>query len=113
MATITKRELTNRITERATTRGMRTSQQDVADIIQFVIDEISDALAEGDKVVMRKFGSFEPREMKPKIGRNPKEPGSTIKIPARYGVKFKVGSELKKIVARSLRSRDRKRKKTK
>ena len=111
MATITKRELATRITEKIATKNIEISQHDVAEIVQTFIDEVTDALASGHKVVMRKFGAFDVREMKAKLGRNPKNPTSTVKIPARVGVKFKPGKELKDKVASSLKVvRERKRK---
>lgn len=103
MATITKRELSLRITEKVATKNIEISQQEITEIIQTFIDEITDALAHGDNVVMRKFGTFEVREMKAKLGRNPKNPTATVKIPARVGVKFKPGKELKDKVAGSLK----------
>jgi nucleoid DNA-binding protein len=111
MATITKRELAIRITENVATKNIEISQHDVAEIVQTFIDEVTDALAHGNNVVMRKFGAFEVREMKAKLGRNPKNPTATVKIPARVGVKFKPGKELKDKVASSLKIvRERKRK---
>jgi nucleoid DNA-binding protein len=111
MATITKRELAIRITEKVAVSGLEISQQAVAEIVQTFIDEVADALAHGNNVVMRKFGAFEIREMKAKLGRNPKNPTATVKIPARVGVKFKPGKELKDKVASSLKVvRERKRK---
>jgi len=98
MATITKRELTIHITERLASRGVELNQQHVAEIVQALIDEVTARLSEGDTVVMRNFGSFEVRELKSKVGRNPKAPEKDILIPARAGVKFKPGKELKEKV---------------
>ncbi|MEO0017508.1 MAG: hypothetical protein RLZZ522_791 [Verrucomicrobiota bacterium] len=103
MATITKRELSLRVTEQVSIKHIEISQQEIAEILQTFIDEITDALAHGDNVVMRKFGTFEVREMKAKLGRNPKNPTATVKIPARVGVKFRPGKELKDKVAGSLK----------
>lgn len=102
MATITKRELAIKITDTLGSRGLKITKQEVLETIQAVIDEISEALACGDTVTMRKFGTFEVREMKSKIGRNPKNPGTDVVIPARAAVKFKPGKELKEKVATSL-----------
>ncbi len=114
MATVTKRELTIRITEKITANTVEVPQQIVGEIIQLFIDEIAESLASGNNVVMRRFGSFEVREMKAKLGRNPKDPATTVKIPARAGVKFRPGKELKDKVAVSLKTvRERNRKKKK
>jgi len=99
MATITKRELSVKITDQLGTKGRALTQQDVLEVIQSLIHEITDFLAQGDTVVMRNFGTFQVREMKAKIGRNPKKPGKDVHIPARAAVKFKPGKEMKDKVA--------------
>ena len=102
MATITKRELAIKVTDALSARGYSITQQDVLEMIQTLIEETTESLAQGDSVVMRNFGTFEVREMKAKIGRNPKNPGKDVPIPARAAVKFKPGKELKEKVATSL-----------
>ena len=102
MATITKRELAIKITDQLGTKGLELTQQDVLEVVQTLIEEITEALAQGDTVVMRNFGAFQVREMKAKIGRNPKNPGKDVLIPARAAVKFKPGKDMKEKVASSL-----------
>ncbi|HEY8960615.1 MAG TPA: HU family DNA-binding protein [Luteolibacter sp.] len=102
MATITKRELVIKITDQLGDRGTEVTQQVVFDVVQSLIDEITDCLAQGDTVVMRNFGAFQVREMKAKIGRNPKNPEKDVPIPARAAVKFKPGKEMKDKVAATL-----------
>lgn len=94
MATITKRDLVNRISNQT---GL--TQQQVFDVIQKTLDEITTDLAKGDTVVMRNFGTFEVRVTKAKVGRNPKDPGRDVPIPPRAVVKFKPGKEMKEKVA--------------
>jgi len=103
MATITKREIAIRITEKFGVKGVEITLQTISEIVQAFIDEITDSLAHGDNVVMRKFGAFEVREMKAKLGRNPKNPSATVKIPARAAVKFKPGKEMREKVAATLK----------
>lgn len=102
MATITKRELAIKITDKLGAEGQELTQQQVLKIVQTLIEEITDSLAQGDTVVMRNFGAFEVREMKAKIGRNPKDPSKDVPIPARAAVKFKPGKEMKEKVATTL-----------
>ncbi len=97
MATITKRDLVVRISNEL---GMK--QQDVLDVIQHTLDSVTEELAQGNTVVMRNFGTFEVRETKAKIGRNPKDPAKDVPIPPRAVVKFKTGKEMKEKVARIL-----------
>lgn len=102
MPTITKRELVTRITDNLGLKGIEITQQDVSVIVQTLIDEITGSLAQGNNVVMRNFGAFEVREMKAKVGRNPKDPTKSVPIPARAAVKFKPGKEMKEKVATML-----------
>jgi nucleoid DNA-binding protein len=102
MATLTKRELSIQITDRLGAKGLELTQQAVLEVVQTLIDEITESLAQGDTVVMRNFGTFLVRETKAKVGRNPKKPGKDVIIPARAAVKFKPGKELKEKVATTL-----------
>ena len=103
MSNLTKRDLTVKVTDRLGSQGREFTQQDVFLVLQAFIEEITDTLASGENVVMRKFGTFEVREMKAKVGRNPKAPGKDVRIPPRAGVKFKPGKDLKQKVASALK----------
>jgi nucleoid DNA-binding protein len=110
MPTITKRELVLSITDKLGLKGEAIRQQDVQLIVQSLIEEITDSLAQGNNVVLRNFGAFDVREMKAKVGRNPKDPSKNVPIPARAVVKFKPGKEMKEKVATTLqviRERDK------
>ena len=61
-------------------------------------DLIREALAEGEKVQVVGFGSFEVRERAPRIGRNPRTK-EEVTIPASKAVQFKSGKVLKRAVA--------------
>lgn len=102
MATITKRELVIKITDRLGLNGVDITQQNVHEVVQSLIEEITESLAQGDTVVMRNFGAFQVREMKAKVGRNPKDPDKIVPIPARAAVRFKPGKEMKDKVATTL-----------
>lgn len=93
MATVTKRDLVLRISDKI---GL--SQRDVLKTIEGVISEVTDSLSKGDEVVLRNFGTFQTGINKPKVGRNPKNPDVDITIPARRVVRFRVGKNLKKAV---------------
>ena len=96
--TITKRELVNKV---CAEMGNSFTQIEVLDIIQKTIEQISEALSNGDRVVLRNFGTFTVKEVKAKVGRNPKDPAKNVPIPARSVVKFKVGKSLKDSVAKN------------
>ena len=95
--TITKRDLVINISNQT---GL--TQQEVYDVVQKFLDSVTEELAQGNSVVMRNFGAFQVKEVKGKIGRNPKNPAKEVPIPARAVVKFKPGKEMKDKVARLL-----------
>lgn len=94
--TITKRELVNKVCAELD-NGF--TQNEVLDIVQKTIDLITEALGNGDRVVLRNFGTFTLKEVKAKVGRNPKNPAKNVPIPPRTVVKFKVGKTLKEAAA--------------
>jgi hypothetical protein len=49
-------------------------------------------------VELRNFGVFQPRLTKPRVGRNPNQPGSSFVIPPRATVKFKAGKVMRQRV---------------
>jgi len=97
MATVTKRDLVVKISNQT---GL--TQQQVFDVIQQTLDNVTESLASGDQVVLRNFGAFQVREAKAKVGRNPNKPDSEVVIPARAIVKFKPGKEMREQVAQLL-----------
>lgn len=97
MATITKRDLVVKISNET---GL--TQQEVFDVVQCFIDEVTACLASNEDVVLRNFGAFQVTKTKPKIGRNPNKPEDAVPIPARAVVKFKPGKEMRERVARVL-----------
>ncbi len=70
----------------------------VHDILQHAIASMTDSLASGRGVALRNFGMFDVVITKPRVGRNPAVPGSRVPIPARAGVRFKAGKELRERV---------------
>jgi len=94
METITKRDLVAKVSSKT-----HVGQAEVLNILETLLGTITSELAEGNAVVIRNFGSFQVREMKGKIGRNPKNPGEDMKIPPRAVVKFKPGKNMKEKVA--------------
>ncbi len=75
-------------------------QQDVLNVIQKTLEQISDALATGENVELRNFGVFEVKHSKARIGRNPNAPAIDVKIPPRAVVKFKPGKGMRQRVVR-------------
>ena len=63
-------------------------------IVNLIFDGFKDALAKGDRIEIRGFGSFVMREYKTYTGRNPKT-GKEVEVKPKRSPYFKVGKELK------------------
>lgn len=90
---MTKRDLVVRISNET-----NLIQQDVLIVVQKTLDYITEALVKGDTVELRNFGVFEVKLRKPRVGRNPNDPGRDVQIPSRAVVKFKPGKEMREHV---------------
>ncbi|MBI2152499.1 MAG: integration host factor subunit beta [Candidatus Rokubacteria bacterium] len=66
-------------------------------IVNTVFDNITGALAKGDKVELRGFGSFRIRQRNARKGRNPKT-GTGVSVPEKRVPFFKVGKRLRELV---------------
>lgn len=73
------------------------SRRDAEKAVDVVFDSIVEALADGDKVVISGFGTFEVRTRVARSGRNPRT-GEEINVPAQKTPAFKVGKILKDAV---------------
>jgi integration host factor subunit beta len=63
-------------------------------VINNIFDTMTDALAKGESIEIRGFGSFSIRHYKGREGRNPKT-SERVTVPPRKKPFFKVGKELK------------------
>ena len=93
MATITKKELVNRIAERTGQTKVITKE-----IIQYFLDEIIQELANGNRLEFREFGVFEIKDRAARRAQNPRTL-EKVSVPAKKVVKFKVGRLMKKKVS--------------
>ena len=89
---MTKAELVDKVAKEA---DITKAQADK--VVNSFLDGITGALKVGDKVTFVGFGSFDVKERKARIGRNP-QTGAEIKISARKAVTFTVGKALKEAV---------------
>jgi integration host factor subunit beta len=78
----------------------RTTIKDSGGIVEAIFNGIVKALSTGDKVEIRRFGSFHTRQRHPRIGRNPRT-GKRVDVPAKKVPYFKVGKELKDVLTDS------------
>ncbi|QDX93773.1 HU family DNA-binding protein [Brevibacterium sp. JNUCC-42] len=70
------------------------TKKDATKAVDAVLDAISDALKDGDKVQLIGFGNFEVRERAARKGRNP-QTGEEIEIASSKIPAFKPGKQLK------------------
>ena len=68
--------------------------RDVERIVTTIFDEISEALARGDRVELRGFGAFSVKRREARVGRNPRT-GAAVKVDAKKVPFFKPGKELR------------------
>ncbi|MEM9682034.1 MAG: integration host factor subunit beta [Pseudomonadota bacterium] len=87
---MTKSQLIQRIAE----LNPHLYQRDVERIVSTVFDEISAALAEGDRVELRGFGAFSVKVRDSRIGRNPRT-GATVQVARKAVPFFKTGKQLR------------------
>jgi integration host factor subunit beta len=73
------------------------SERDVELAVKSMLERISNALASGERIEIRGFGSFSLHYREPRTGRNPKT-GESVALPGRYAPHFKPGKELRERV---------------
>jgi integration host factor subunit beta len=69
-------------------------QRDVENIVNAILMEITEALAEGDRVELRGFGAFSVKHRAPRIGRNPRT-GDRVEVEEKWVPFFKTGKDLR------------------
>jgi integration host factor subunit beta len=87
---MTKSELIQRLAERNPHLYLR----DIEKIVETIFEEITAALAKGDRVELRGFGAFSIKEREARTGRNPRT-GETVKVEAKRLPFFKTGKGLR------------------
>ncbi|WP_062197099.1 HU family DNA-binding protein [Massilibacterium senegalense] len=87
-----KTELIHQVTEQ-----VHLSKKDVTEVVDAVLQTITEALRNGETIQLVGFGSFEVRSRAARKGRNPKT-GEVIQIEASKVPAFKPGKLLKEVV---------------
>ncbi|MGH7059563.1 MAG: integration host factor subunit beta [Stellaceae bacterium] len=87
---MTKSELVQKLTE----TNPHLYQRDVDIIVTAIFDEISAALARGDRVELRGFGAFSVKRRDARLGRNPRT-GDSVKVAEKHVPFFKTGKQLR------------------
>ncbi|HKL53393.1 MAG TPA: integration host factor subunit beta [Wenzhouxiangellaceae bacterium] len=83
--------------EKLAAQQQHLSQTDVDLAVRSIIEQMSSALASGDRIEIRGFGSFCLHFRPPRIGRNPKT-GDSVALPGKHVPHFKPGKELRERV---------------
>jgi len=89
MATVTKKELVDRIADHTGTKRVV-----VKKIVQNFLNDIIQELGHGNRLEFRDFGVFETRERAARTAQNPKTL-QRVEVPPKRTVKFKVGRMMK------------------
>jgi integration host factor subunit beta len=87
---VIKSELVQRIAE----RNPHLYQRDVENVVNAILDEITDTMARGDRVELRGFGAFSVKRRNARVGRNPRT-GAQVKVDEKCVPFFKTGKELR------------------
>jgi integration host factor subunit beta len=87
---MTKSELIQRLAE----ANPHLYQRDVERIVTTIFDEITAALARGDRVELRGFGAFSVKQRGSRVGRNPRT-GEAVSVASKHIPYFKTGKQLR------------------
>ncbi len=87
---MTKSELIARLAE----LNPHLYQRDVERIVATIFDEITEALARGDRVELRGFGAFSVKNRDSRVGRNPRT-GEAVPVSEKRVPCFKTGKQLR------------------
>jgi integration host factor subunit beta len=87
---MTKSELIQHLAE----RNPHLYQRDVERIVSTIFDEITAALARGDRVELRGFGAFSVKRREARQGRNPRT-GDSVNVGEKHIPFFKTGKQLR------------------
>ncbi len=90
---MTKSELIGKVAEQMP----ELARKQVELLVNTIFDSMRDALADGDRIEIRGFGSFHVRERAARRGRNPRT-GEEVQVAATRVPFFRVGKELRERV---------------
>jgi integration host factor subunit beta len=99
MATVTKKDLIDRIADQ--TRQTRVATKET---IQTFLDEIVRELAKGNRLEFRDFGVFEVRERRARVAQNPRTL-ERVSVPEKRSIKFKPGRLMRDGVEKTIEDR--------
>ncbi len=98
---MTKADLVEQVTEAI---GPGVTKKDCALVVDGFLNAVKRALANGEHIEIRGFGTFKVRERKTRMARNPRT-GDAVEVPARAVPVFKPSKHLRSRVARRFEER--------
>ncbi len=84
----------SQLIEQLVDKNPQLSVRDIELVVKSLIDQMSESLANGDRIEIRGFGSFSLHYRAPRVGRNPKT-GESVTLSGKYVPHFKPGKELR------------------
>ena len=84
----------SQLIEQLVDKNPQLSVRDIELVVKSLIDQMSESLANGDRIEIRGFGSFSLHYRAPRVGRNPKT-GESVTLNGKYVPHFKPGKELR------------------
>ncbi len=94
---MTKNELVRELAEE-----FELNRRQVGEIVEAILEKITDVLKAGDKVQLTPFGQFKIRDRAARVARNP-QTGEPVNVPAKRVLKFIAGRTLKEAVGTAKR----------
>ncbi len=91
---MTKADIVDQV---ATAIGPGLSRNECALVVDGFLNAVKQALARGENIEIRRFGTFKVRERKPRRARNPRT-GETVEVPARTVPVFKASDHFRRKV---------------
>jgi integration host factor subunit beta len=95
--TVTKKDLVDKIAEKRPDINKTT----ISEVVQIFLQTIEDSLVAGQRIELRDFGVFSPKERAARTARNPKT-GAPVEVPATRVAAYKIGKQLKERLAGSV-----------
>ena len=89
---MTKSELINVVAKRAALPRKR-----AVEVVNIIFERMTRSLVAGDRIEMRGFGTFQVKNYRAYIGRNPRT-GEEVPVAPKRAIQFKVGKELRERV---------------
>lgn len=99
---MTKADLVEEVAEAI---GPGVTKKDCALVVDGFLNAVKQALADGENIEIRGFGTFKVRKRKSRMARNPRT-GDTVRVPSRHVPVFKPSKSLRSQVSRRAKVRN-------